>query len=138
MSGSMLKVLIIGNLGRDPEMRFTPTGTPVTTMSVASTRSYMKGEQKVDETTWVRVTTWGKQAENCNAYLKKGSKVYVEGRLTPDANGNPRIWDKADGTPGASFEVNASEVLFLSARPGANGEPVEESTSMNGGDEIPF
>lgn len=136
MSGTFCKVEMIGNLGRDPEMRVTPTNAqPVTTMSVAATRSYNRGEEKVEETIWVRVTTWGKLAELCNQYLKKGSKVYVEGRLTPDAHGNPRIWQKQDGTPGASFEVTAEKVVFLSSNGSGNGAAAEHEEA---GEEIPF
>lgn len=121
MANSFHQLTIVGNLGRDPEMRFTPSGQPVTTMSVATTRTYMKGEEKVDETCWFRVTVWGKPAENCNNYLKKGAKVLVLGRLIPDKGGNPRIWTKQDGTSGASFEVNAHEVHFLTSSNG-NGQ----------------
>jgi len=133
MSG-FCKVEMIGNLGRDPEMRYTPSGTEVCSFSVAATRSYNRGDEKVEETIWVRVTTWGKQAIVCNKYLKKGSKVYVEGRLVPDKNGNPRIWEKQDGTPGVSFEVNASEVQFLSS----NGGGASEEAPAESGEEIPF
>ena len=76
------KIIIIGNLGRDPEMRFSPSGDPVTTFSVATSRRY--GDK--DETTWFRVSVWGKQAESCNTYLSKGSKVLVEGRLKAEPN----------------------------------------------------
>lgn len=132
-------IILIGNLGRDPEMRYTPSGQPVTSFSVASNRSYTGSDgQKVDETIWFRVTAWGKQAETCNQYLHKGSKVLVEGRLVPDKNGGPRIWQKQDGTSGASFEVTASTVRFLSTRgEGGSGEPVMDGAS-EGGDEIPF
>ncbi|MBE0696084.1 MAG: single-stranded DNA-binding protein [Anaerolineaceae bacterium] len=130
-------IIIVGNLGRDPEMRYTPSGQPVTSFSVASSRSYTSPSgEKVDETTWFRVTAWGKQAETCNQYLHKGSKVLVEGRLTPDKNGGPRVFSRQDGTTGASFEVTAGTVRFLSAR----GE-VGETMSDGGGqseDEIPF
>ena len=131
-------VILIGNLGRDPEMRYTPSGQPVTSFSVASNRSYTGSDgQKVDETIWFRVTAWGKQAETCNQYLRKGSKVLVEGRLTPDKNGGPRIWTKQDGTSGASFEVTASTVRFLSGRnDGGMGEGME--TPLDAGEEIPF
>ncbi len=131
-------VILIGNLGRDPEMRYTPSGQPVTSFSVASNRSYTGADgQKVDETIWFRVTAWGKTAETCNQYLRKGSKVLVEGRLTPDKNGGPRIWTKQDGTPGASFEVTASTVRFLSSRgEGGTGEQVEEHAAE--GEDIPF
>jgi single-strand DNA-binding protein len=132
-------IIIVGNLGREPEMRYTPSGQPVTSFSIASNRSYMNtGGEKVDETIWFRVTTWGKQAETCNQYLRKGSKVLVEGRLVPDKNGGPRIWTKQDGTSGASFEVTASTVRFLSTRgEGGSGEPMEEHAGESG-DEIPF
>ncbi len=111
-------IIIVGNLGKDPEMRYTPSGQAVTSFSVATSRKYTSsnGEQ-VNETIWFRVSAWGKQAEICNQYLKKGSKVLVEGKLTPDKNtGGPRIWQKQDGTSGASFEVTAGTVRFLSSR----------------------
>ncbi len=111
-------IIIVGNVGRDPEMRYTPSGQAVTSFSVATNRQYTasNGEQ-VKETIWFRVTTWGKMAEICNQYLKKGTKVLVEGRLAPDRNtGGPRIWTKQDGTVGASYEVTANTVRFLSPR----------------------
>lgn len=131
-------VILIGNLGRDPEMRYTPSGQPVTSFNVASNRSYTGSDgQKVDETIWFRITAWGKQAETCNQYLRKGSKVLVEGRLVPDKNGGPRIWTKQDGTPGASFEVTASTVRFLSTRgETASGEALEEHPGED--TDIPF
>jgi len=111
-------LIIVGNLGRDPEMRYTPSGQPVTSFSVATSRQYTGNNgQVVKETIWFKVTAWGKQAEVCNQYLKKGSKVLIEGRLTPDPNtGSPRIWTRQDGTAGSSFEVTASTVRFLSSR----------------------
>jgi single-strand DNA-binding protein len=111
-------IIIVGNVGRDPEMRYTPSGQAVTSFSVASNRRYTSsnGEQ-VNETIWFRISAWGKQAEICNQYLKKGSKVLVEGRLTPDKNtGGPRIWQKQDGSSASSFEVTAGTVRFLSTR----------------------
>ncbi len=106
------RIIIIGNLGRDPEQRFTPDGTPVTSFSVATSRRY--GEK--DETTWFRVTVWGKQAESCNQYLHKGSKVLVEGRLRPDESGNPTVFQRKDGSWGSSYEVTADAVKFLSGK----------------------
>ena len=110
-------IILIGNLGKDPEMRFTPGGQPVTTLSVATNRRYNgQNGQPVKETTWFRVTVWGKQAESCNEFLHKGSKVLVGGRLTPDPEtGGPHIWEN-NGKVGASFEVTASTVRFLSGR----------------------
>lgn len=129
-------LIIVGNLGRDPEMRYTPSGQAVTSFSVASSRSYNNtAGEKVDETTWFRVSAWGKLAETCNQYLHKGSKVLVEGRLVPDKNGGPRIWNRQDGTPSASFEVTANTVRFLSSR-GEGGEHVSDSAPEP--DEIPF
>ena len=121
------KLIIIGNLGRDPEQRFTPDGTPVTTFSVATSRKF--GEK--DETTWFRVTVWNKQAESCNQYLHKGSKVLVEGRLRPDESGNPRVFERKDGSSGASFEVTAESVRFLD---GKARDDVDDSYSA----EVPF
>ena len=112
------QIIIVGNVGKDAEMRFTPSGQAVATFSVATSREYKdaSGEQ-VKETIWFRVSTWGKVAEICNQYVKKGSKVLVEGRLTPDkATGGPRVWTKQDGTAQASFEVTANTVRFLSTR----------------------
>ncbi len=111
-------IIIAGNVGRDPEMRYTPSGQAVTSFSVATNRQYTgaNGEQ-VKETIWFRISTWGKTAEVCNQYVKKGSKVLVEGRLTADkTTGGPRIWTKQDGSAGASFEVTANTVRFLSSR----------------------
>lgn len=106
------KIIIIGNLGRDPEMRYTPEGSPVTSFSVATSRRF--GDK--EETTWFRVTVWNKQAETCNQYLHKGSKVLVEGRLRPDNNGNPNVFQRKDGTWGASYEITADTVRFLTPR----------------------
>ena len=111
-------IIIVGNLGRDPEMRYSPSGQAVTSFSVATNRQYTGGDgQQVKETIWFRVSVWGKQAETCSQYLKKGSKVLVEGRLTPDqTTGGPRIWTRQDGTPATSFEINAQTVRFLTSR----------------------
>jgi single-strand DNA-binding protein len=139
-------IIIAGNVGKDPEMRYTPSGQPVTTFNVATNRSYTGNNgQTVKETIWFRVTTWGKQAEICSQYVKKGSKVLVEGRLTPDAaTGGPRVWNAQDGTPRASFEVTANTVRFLSSR-GEGGEGPGSGSEMGGGsyigapeEDIPF
>ena len=138
-------IIIVGNVGRDPEMRYTPSGQAVTSFSIASNRRYTSsnGEQ-VNETIWFRVSAWGKQAEICNQYLKKGSKVLVEGRLTPDKNtGGPRIWQKQDGTSGSSFEVTAGTIRFLSSRgeSDSGGAPSADAGDMAvapAEDDIPF
>ena len=115
-------VILAGNLGRDPEMRYTPSGQAVTSFSVATNRQWTNNNgETVKETIWFRVSAWGKMAETCNQYLKKGSKVLVEGRLTADAaTGGPRVWTGQDGQPRASFEVSASTVRFLSSRSDAD------------------
>jgi single-strand DNA-binding protein len=129
-------LIFVGNVGKDPEMRYTPSGQAVTSFSVATNRQYTTGNgEQVKETIWFRVTTWGKQAEVCNQYVKKGMKVLVEGRLTPDKEtGGPRIWGDP---PKASFEMSANTVRFLSAR----GE-VDHNEAPDAGeipeDDIPF
>ncbi len=137
------KVLIVGNLGSDPEMRYTPDGTPVTNFSVATNyrRNKPDGTQ-FEETTWFRVTAWRQLAEICNQYLSKGRAVFIEGRLRPDENGGPRVWTGNDGQTRASYEVTASTVRF----PGGRGEgEADSSVSLEepppqemGEDEIPF
>lgn len=111
------KIIIVGNLGSDPEMRYTPSGQAVTNFSVATNRRYTASSgEKVDETVWFRVSAWGRLAETCNEYLRKGRKVLVEGRLTADESGNPRTWTDQSGNSRASFEINALNVQFLSSR----------------------
>ena len=140
-------VVLVGNLGRDPEMRYTPAGQAVTNLNVAVSDDYTNNNgERIKRTIWVRVSAWGKQAESCNQYLKKGSKVLVEGRLTADpATGGPRVFTKGDGTPGSSFEVSAQTVRFLSSRgetsePGMGSAPAAEEGMSPAGDEgdIPF
>jgi len=135
------KIIVVGNLGRDPEMRYTPSGQAVTNFSIASTRRYSdrSGEQR-EETIWFRISVWGKQAETCNQYLSKGRQVLVEGRLNPDDNGNPRTFQRQDGSTGSSFEITAQTVRFL--RGGGDSGNSGGSTYEPGGsqteDDIPF
>jgi single-strand DNA-binding protein len=125
----------VGNLGDEPTMRVTPSGQNVCNFPVASNRSFTNSAgEKVKETTWYRVEVWGKLAEVCNQYLRKGREVMIEGRLKPDpVTGGPRIWNRQDGTPGASFEIVAHEVRFLGSGNGAPTGDVEATP-----DEIPF
>jgi single-strand DNA-binding protein len=104
------KLIIIGNCGSDAELRYLPDGTPVCTFSLADSRVVKKG---VDETTWFRVTRFGKQAEVLAQYLLKGASVCVEGRLKPDDKGNPRVYQRKDGTWGSSFDVTADNIQFV-------------------------
>ena len=127
-------LIIVGNLGRDPEMRYTPSGQAVTSFSVATTSQYKsKDGEQVKETIWWRVSVWGNQAEACNQYLKKGSKVLVEGRVTPDKEtGSPRVYQTKDGKSASSYEVTASTVRFLSSR-NEGGESMTEHAQAIGG-----
>lgn len=125
------RLVIVGNLGRDPEMRYTPQGTAVTTLNVATSRKYKNSADVLkEETLWFRVSVWGKQAETVNQYLAKGSKVLVEGELTADESGNPRVWTDKDGKPRASFEMRAINVRFLSGNKSDTTatEPKEQTT----------
>jgi single-strand DNA-binding protein len=109
------KVVLVGNLGRDPEMRYMSDGTPVTNFSVATTEKWTGQDgQQQERTIWWRVSAWRRQAETCNQYLSTGSRVLVEGRIRPDPEtGGPRIYTRNDGTAGASYEVTAQTVKFL-------------------------
>jgi single-strand DNA-binding protein len=135
-SASLNKVMIIGNLGGDPEMRFTPSGNPVTTFSVATNRVFNSadGERK-EETEWFSVVTWSRLAENCNRFLTKGQRIYVEGRL------HTRSWDGQDGQKHSKVEVIANNVIFLD-RKAAGISPEEKGEEAESGDiepqDLPF
>jgi single-strand DNA-binding protein len=134
------KIIIVGRLGRDPEMRYTPSGQAVTSLSVATDNVRTVDGKTIKETTWFRVSVFGKQAESCNTYLQKGKLVLVEGRLSTDAKtGGPRIWTAQDGTPRASFEILASSIKFLSARSeGGESAPAGEDFDNAPSEDIPF
>ncbi len=105
---SLNKVMIIGNVGTEPEMRFTPNGNPVTSFSVATNRVYTTAEgERKEETEWFNVVTWNRLAENCNQFLTKGQRVYAEGRL------HTRTWESHDGQKHSRTEVVANRVIFL-------------------------
>jgi single-strand DNA-binding protein len=119
---SFNKVIVVGNLGRDPEMRFTPQGTPVCTFSVATNeRRKDKAGEPQDFTTWFRVTVWGKQAETVSKYLTKGRSVYAEGRMHVEE------WTDKDGKQRYTLELNASDVRFIDGGQSAEGIPVRQS-----------
>lgn len=130
MSRGLNKVMIIGRLGRDPEMRYTPSGRPVTTFTVATSRAWSTsdGERRV-ETEWFNVVAWGNLAEICKQYLNKGQQVYVEGRL------QSRTWEDAEGNKHTSVEIVASEMIMLSERREADSSADSES---NEDEEFPF
>jgi single-strand DNA-binding protein len=107
--GSVNKVILVGNLGADPELKYTPSNRPVCNLSIATNEVFKdKGGQRQERTEWHRVTVWGEQAENCSKYLAKGRMVYIEGRL------QTRSWeDKTDGKKRYSTEIVADRVTFL-------------------------
>jgi single-strand DNA-binding protein len=135
------KTTIVGNLGTDPELRYTPTGDAVCSFSVATNRRWSgRDGQPAEETTWFRVSAWGKQAENCNNYLSKGRQVMNEGSLTPDKEtGGPRIWTDNSGNSRASYELRAIVVQFLGGGSGSqgNGNGAQDDAPLTE-DEIPF
>ena len=131
MSRGLNKVMIIGNLGRDPEMRYTPSGKPVTTFSVATSRTWNTSEgEKREETEWFNVVAWSSLAEICKQYLTKGQQVYIEGRL------QTRRWDDQEGNKHTSIEIVANEMIILSERRDT-GESSAESESIED-EEFPF
>lgn len=141
------KILIVGNLGRDPEMRYMSDGTAVTSFSVATTSRWTEkaSGQPKEETTWFRVSVWGRQGETANQYLRKGSKVLIEGRLKPDPEtGGPRLWTRQDGTVGSSFEVTADTVRFLDSKSDGGGGSYDGGgasyapSAVQEEDDIPF
>jgi single-strand DNA-binding protein len=112
------RLVLVGNLGRDPEIHYSSDGVPVTNFSVATSHKWSDTNGQVqEETTWFRVATFGKQAETCQEFLSKGQRVLVEGTLIADPkNGSPRIFTRKDGSTGTAFEVRASTVRFLSRK----------------------
>lgn len=146
---TMNKVMLIGNLGGDPEKRFTPSGQPVTTFNIATTERWKDraNGQPQERTEWHRIVVWGQQAENCAQYLAKGRSVYIEGRL------QTRQWDDKDGHKRYTTEIIAQRVLFLGGQSGdrktaatTTSSPETETSeavpgfdpAAGGGDDVPF
>lgn len=135
---SFNKVILVGNLGRDPEIRYTAQGTPVCTFSLATNerRKDRNGEMQ-DQTTWFRITLWNRLAETASQYLQKGKPVYIEGRLRVEE------YVDRDGKPRHSLEVTATDMQFLSSSTRTEAPPSQgsEADSQSGGlaeDDIPF
>ena len=129
------KVILLGNLGNDPEMRNTSSGTAVATLSVATSRSWKDRDgQKQDETEWHRVIVWDKAAEFCGNYLAKGSKVYIEGRL------QTRKWQDNNGVDRYTTEIIASTVQNLSPRSEGGEQPPMPNSGyqQSTGEDVPF
>jgi single-strand DNA-binding protein len=131
MSRGLNKLMIIGHLGRDPEMRYTPSGRPVTTFSVATSRSWHSSDgERHEETEWFNVVAWGSLAEICNQHLHKGQQVYVEGRL------QTRRWEDSDGNKHYTIELVAKEMIMLGDKREAY--IAEEQVGEDEGEELPF
>jgi single-strand DNA-binding protein len=144
--GSVNKVILVGNLGRDAELRYTPGGSPVATLNLATTEVWNdKSGQRQEKTEWHRVVLWGKTAESLNEYLTKGKQIYVEGRL------QTRQWDDKDGHKRYTTEIRGDRIVLLGgagmgggggrqqARPSApHEEPMPEPGSELTDDDIPF
>lgn len=137
---SFNKVILVGNLGRDPEMRHTPQGDPVCSFSMATNERRKGGE---DSVTWFKVTLWGKKAEAAAQYLVKGRPVYIEGRLRVEE------WTDRDGKPRHTLEVNATEMQFIGGGERSDDQPKERAAAASSGggaakepeiddDDIPF
>jgi single-strand DNA-binding protein len=142
--GSVNKVILVGNLGRDAELRYTPGGAAVATLNLATTETWNDKEgQRQEKTEWHRVILWGKQAETLNQYLQKGKQIYVEGRL------QTRQWDDKDGNKRYTTEVRGDRVVLLSSGSGGgqrgggmrsempHGEPSDVAPELSE-DDIPF
>jgi single-strand DNA-binding protein len=131
MSRGLNKVMIIGRLGRDPEMRYTPSGRPVTTFSVGTSRSWNKSDgDRRTETEWFNVVAWGNLAEICKQYLFKNRLVYIEGRL------QTRHWEDSEGNKHTSTEIVANEMIMLDEKREENHQGDEYVETPE--DEYPF
>jgi single-strand DNA-binding protein len=127
------KMSVIGFLGTDPEMRYTPNGNPVTSFRIATSRSYTSSDgERHEETEWFTVVAWNQLAELCNQYLSKGRRAYVDGRL------HSSTWEGQDGQTRFSNEIVAERVLFLDRAPGGPGSPEGEGESPFDEDSLPF
>ena len=129
---SYQQLTLVGNLGNDPELRYTPNGVPVASFSLAVSKTWMKDGQRQEKTLWFRVSAWNKQAETVSQYLHKGSKVLVVGEIE-----EARTFTDRQGNNRASLEVTAQTIKFLSGR--GDGEQQESAPAAHGDDrDIPF
>jgi single-strand DNA-binding protein len=126
--GSVNKVILVGNLGRDAELRYTPGGSPVATLNLATTEVWNdKAGQKQEKTEWHRVVVWGKTAESLNEYLTKGKQIYVEGRL------QTRQWDDKDGNKRYTTEIRGDRIVLLSSGGGGMGAGARQQSRAGAG-----
>ena len=128
LAAGLNKIMVIGNVGTDPEMRYTPNGTPVTSFSMAVNRNYTASDgERREETEWFTISAWNQLAEQCNQYLSKGRRVYAEGRLRSST------WTGNDGQVRFRNEINANQVLFLDRRSDSGQEESGEVPSATPG-----
>lgn len=131
MTRGLNKVMLIGRLGQEPEMRYTPSGRPLTKFQLATNRSWKSADgEKKTETEWFNVIAWGKLAEICKQYLSKGQQVYIEGRL------HTRQWQDEEGGNHSSVEVIAKEMLMLNSK--SEEQDSESNEGIHSKDEYPF
>ncbi|HPS93458.1 MAG: single-stranded DNA-binding protein [Syntrophaceae bacterium] len=130
MAGSINKVILIGRLGKDPEMRFTPSGKAVTNFTLATNENWTdQGGERQERTEWHRIVTWGKLAENCAKLLSKGKQVYIEGRL------QTRQWDDRDGNKRYTTEIVANIMQILSPVEGGQDRSLSDDGAEHGSGE---
>jgi single-strand DNA-binding protein len=130
MTRGLNKVMLIGRVGRDPEMRYTPTARPVTTFTISATRSWNTSDgNRRTETDWFNIVAWGNLAEICKQFLVKDRLIYIEGRL------QTRFWEDQEGSKHSTTEVVANEMILLDERRDAN---QADSADETNGDEFPF
>jgi single-strand DNA-binding protein len=126
--GSVNKVILVGNLGRDAELRYTPAGAAIATLNMATTEVWNdKAGQRQEKTEWHRVILWGKTAESLSEYLTKGKQIYVEGRL------QTRQWDDKDGNKRYTTEIRSDRIVLLSGGGGGRGAPAERGAGADSG-----
>ena len=129
--GSVNKVILVGNLGRDAELRYTPGGAPVATLNMATTEIWNdKGGQRQEKTEWHRVVLWGKTAESLSEYLTKGKQIYVEGKL------QTRQWDDKDGNKRYTTEIRGDRVVLLGGGSGGGGARSGGGMARGGGEDM--
>ena len=138
MASGVNKVILIGHLGRDPELRYTPSGSPVANFTMATSESWVSKEgQKEQKTEWHRIVAWGKLGEICHEYLVKGKQVYIEGRL------QTRTWEDQNGVKKNTTEIVAQNMVMLGSRDDVQRQSTEEPSTMGDmpdkvDDDIPF
>lgn len=133
---SFNKVIMAGNLTKDPEMRYIPSGTPVTSFRIAVNRRYKQGDESKDDVTYIDIVVFGKQAESCSQYLNKGDSVLVEGRL------QERRWEGEDGQKKSKYEIVAQNIRFMpkgrGVRDEGRGAPAPEDSESGELNDVPF